>query len=282
MNAPTILHGLYPGLDITSYHRGPGISKSGLDKIDQSPYHYWSHYRDPNCPPEEPRTSDSDMAGALLHCALLEPDEFDKRYAVGPDVSRATKEWKTFAAEAATRQREAIKPGQRKEAFAQADAIRKLPEIRSLLLRGAAEVSAYWKDRTTDELCRCRPDWVAEVGDGQVILLDAKTYSDASPADFARQIARMRYHVQDAWYWDGYQHAADVEVVGFVFLAVELRFPYAACPIALDDESREAGRRAYRRNLDAYAECQRTDVWPGHPTTVQVVSLPPWALNQEQ
>ena len=281
MNAPAHpMLGLHHGLDINAYHGGPGISKSGLDKIARSPFHYWSHYRDPARPDEAPRTSDADMAGALLHCALLEPEEFGKRYAVGPDVSRATKEWKAFAAETVAFGREPIKHAQRADAWAQAASIRKLPEIRSLLARGRAEVSAYWTDEATGELCRCRPDWVAEVGAGQVILLDAKTYSDASPDDFARQIARMRYHVQDAFYWDGYQHAAQVEVVGFVFLAVELKFPFAACPIAIDDDGREAGRREYRRDLDTYAECQRTNTWPGHPTTVQVVSLPNWAIKE--
>jgi exodeoxyribonuclease VIII len=136
------LVGVHHNINIDAYHSSAGISKSGLDKINQSPYHYWSHYLDPQRPPEEPRTSASEMAGTLLHAALLEPDEFAKRYAVGPDVSRATKEWKAFAE--ANKGRACIKPDQHTDAWRQADAIRALPEIRDALRKGRAEVSAYW------------------------------------------------------------------------------------------------------------------------------------------
>lgn len=271
--------GVYLGLDIDAYHCGPGISKSGLDDIEQSPSIFYGRHMDPNRPPSERKSGQ--LEGNLTHCAVLEPDEFDKRYAVGPDVStRAVKAWKEF--EAAHADRVCIKPGEYDAAMRQADSIRRLPEVREALERGCAEVSAYWNDPATGELCRCRPDWVHECGLDQAVLLDVKTCSDASPAEFRRQVARKRYEVQAAWYSDGFAAASASEVLGFVFVAVETIWPYAACAVMLDEESVEAGRRKYRRNLDTYAECRRTGVWPGYSSQIEIVSLPTWALNQPE
>lgn len=289
--------GIYYDIPIDLYHDGVGISKTGLDYIARSPLHFYSQYLDPNRPPEKDRRGDQ-LTGQLLHCALLEPSEFDRRYAAMPpdaparptDAMRNAKNpsdssiervrwWDAFTFK--NDGKTIVTSEQRVEAFAQAASIRALPEIGKALARGRAEVSAYWIDEATGELCRCRPDWVSDVDDDSVILIDAKTYSDASPDDFRRQIARMAYHVQDAWYSDGYEKASGKTVLGFIFAAVETERPYAASPIMLDDEGVQQGRRDYRRLLNSYAQCRRTGIWPGYSNTIEVVTLPAWALNKE-
>jgi hypothetical protein len=270
--------GLYPGISIEDYHAGAGISKSGLDSLDANAAIYYARHLDPNRPPAPSRAGQ--LEGSLTHCAVLEPDQFSARYIVGPNVSRATKEWKAF--EAANPGKSCIKPDQYDVAMRQADSIRKLPEVAEALGRGVAEVSAYWIDPATKELCRCRPDWAHDCGTSQTILLDVKTCGDASPAEFRRQIARKRYHVQDAFYTDGYSAASGREVLAFVFVAVEDEWPFAACALMLDDEGKDQGRRDYRRNLNTYAECRKSGVWPGYSSQIEIVTLPAWALTGEQ
>lgn len=273
--------GIIDGLDIDEYHSSPGISKTGLDLINHSPAHYFARYLDPMAPTRQNEDTMARLVGHLAHCAILEPAEFDKRYAVGPDVSRTTKVWKEFA-ENLPPGMTAIKPDQRETALRQAESVRKLPDIHEALERGRPEVSAYWRDSTTGVLCRCRPDWRHDVSNKSVILVDVKTFSNAAPHEFARQIARMRYHVQDAFYSDGYAIAADVDVLAFIFLAVETEYPYAASAVMLDDMSREQGRAEYRRNIDTYAHCMETGEWPGYPVGIQSVSLPVWAFSQQE
>lgn len=270
--------GVFEHIDINDYHGGPGISKSGLDDIAQSPLHYYARHLDPKRPESKERAGDQ-LAGELLHCALLEPLEFAKRYAIGPNIRRGTKAWDSFVAEIGGKT--PIKPDQSVEAFAQAANIRAIPEIGRAMSKGRAEVSAYWMDDQTGELCRCRPDWDADVGDNCSILIDAKTYGDASPANFKRQIARMSYHVQAAWYSDGYEKASGRTVLGFVFAAVEVDWPYAAIAIMIDNDAMELGRREYRRLLDVYAQCRFTGAWPGYSKQIEVVSLPSWVYNKE-
>lgn len=286
--------GVVPDLPIEVYHRGPQISKSGLDDIDRSPAYWWAMHRDPNAPARE--TTAAQMHGTLAHCAILEPAEFKKRYAIVPKgapkrptdaqwnaakpspSSVAAMEWWTEF-NAKTAGAEVISSSQYDTAMRQAESVRKLPDVRELLDAGAAELSGYWTDLVTGVRCRCRPDWAHPVGTSGTILVDVKTFSRADPFEFIRQIARMRYHVQDAMYWDGWQAATGVETLSFLFVAVETEYPHQASVLMLDEESRQAGRDAYRRNLATFAECDRTDNWPAFGDEIHLVTLPSWAMK---
>jgi exodeoxyribonuclease VIII len=267
--------GLVQGLDIDAYYSGPGISKSGLDSIAANPFIYYARHLDPKRPAAPARGGQ--LEGSLAHCAILEPEEFDARYVVGPALNRNTKAWKEFVE---SESRIAIQPDQYETAMRQAESVRRLPEIAESLRNGRAEVSAYWNDPITGELCRCRPDWAQDVGTAQTILLDVKTCGDASPEDFRRQIARKRYHVQHAFYTDGYGIASGREVLAFVFVAVESEWPYAANALMLDEAGIEQGRKDYRRNLDTYAQCRRSGEWPGYGNEIQIINLPAWAITE--
>ncbi|BEG74470.1 MULTISPECIES: PD-(D/E)XK nuclease-like domain-containing protein [Achromobacter] len=266
------------GQDIEAYHRGPGISKTGLDHVARSPALFYALHLDPARPAEKERAGQ--LEGQLAHCAILEPAEFDRRYAVGPDVSRATKAWKEWEASLPAGVI-AIKPDQRETALRQAESVRRLPDVAEALAAGRPEVSAYWIDPDTGVLCRCRPDWVHPAGESGVVLLDVKTYSDASPAEFARQIARKRYHVQDAFYSEGFGRAAGVDVLGFVFVAVETEWPFAASAVMLDEPGKRQGAIDMRRDLATYAACLKANEWPGHGAAIHQVSMPAWALTNE-
>lgn len=289
--------GLHFDLDIDAYHGGIGISKTGLDDIDRNPGIFHALHIDPNRPPPPDRAGQ--LEGNLAHCAILEPAEFLKRYKVLPkdaprrptdaqwnaknpsDESKAAmawwREWNATTGGAIV-----VSAAQYDTAQRQAESVRRLPEVREALERGRSEVSAYWIDHATGELCRCRPDWAHDCNETQSILLDVKTCGDASPGEFRRQIARKRYHVQDAFYTDGYAAASGREVLAFVFVAVESEWPYAACALMLDEEGKAQGRREYRRNLDTYAQCRQTGVWPGYSEQIEIVNLPAWAMSSPE
>lgn len=291
---PAVVTGLMHGLDIDAYHAMPGISKTGLDRIEQSPAHYFGWHLDPQRP--APRERSGQLEGTLAHCAILEPGEFNQRYVVIPsfaprrpteaqwnakkpseDSIAAMSWWTDFTAKHSTKR--TITAEQYEVAMRQAEAVRKLPEAVEALERGRPEVSAFWVDSQTGELCRCRPDFVSDYGERRVILLDVKTYSNASAGEFRRQVARKRYHVQDAYYSDGYAAASGLDVMGFVFVAVESEWPHQANALMLDERSREQGRKDYRRNLNTYSACRRGNHWPGYSEQVQLIDLPSWALT---
>jgi exodeoxyribonuclease VIII len=276
---PTV-PGMYYGLDNEAYHAGThAVSNSMLRDFAISPLHCYARHFDPKRPPRKVKAGQ--LEGSLAHCALLEPDQFSKRYPIGPTANRNTKVWKEFA-EGCLPHETPIQQDQADVAFAQARSLRAIPDVGTLLARGHAEVSVYWIDEETGLLCRCRPDWRWMHPDREdaVMLLDAKTYSDASPSEFSRQVARKAYYAQAAWYSDGYAKATGHEVLGFVFGTVETEFPYAASACTLDESSLAKGRSDNRALLTAYAKCMSTGVWPGYSEAIEVISLPTWMTNQ--
>ena len=181
------------------------------------------------------------------------------------------------------------------QVHAMRDAVMKHPAANALLTGapGFAELSVYWKDPETGELCRCRPDFWRMDG----IVVDLKSTEDASPAAFARSMSKYHYHVQNSFYMDGINLALrQAGVVGgfddrpkhptsakaFVFVACEKRYPYAVGVYALDPASVELGRATYRRNLNTYAECRRTGIWPAYGERIESISLPEWQLRRAE
>lgn len=288
--------GLINSLSIEAYHAGPGISKSGLDLVARSPATYFAKHLDPNRPPERERAGQ--LEGSLAHCALLEPNEFEKRYAVVPagaprrptdaqwNAKKPSEEslaamtwWRTFNEWNAGKT--IVTDDQRRVAHAQAAAMRALPCVRDALAGEFVTEQSAFAMHETGVLTRCRPDLTYRVPRG-AILFDVKTFSSAAPDEFARQVARKRYHVQDAFYRDVYAAAAGVDVLGFVFVAVEPEYPFLANALMLDDESVDFGRRAYRRDLEAYGECVRTGAWPGYGDEIDLISLPRWLTRKDE
>lgn len=264
--------GVLSNLPNADYHALPWLGASGIKRLAKSPRHFRAMQL-PSRPAEKP--SDAMRAGTLAHCAILEPDQLAARYAVKPPGhdgrTVAGKAWNAEHAHLDVVSADELQAAERQSA-----AIRALPEVGALLAVGQAEVSAFWIDEDTGIPCKCRPDWVSPAGDG-VILVDVKTCQDASPIGFPKAVARFGYHLQAAWYCDGWTAATGQRVLGFVFAAVEADYPHAAAAYMLDDDAIERGRAECRRLLALYRQCLAADEWPGYPETIQPIGLPAWA-----
>ena len=296
--------GLYYDLPIEQYHGNSlSVSKSGLDDLAMCGALFYAKHLDPDRPARSEKAGQ--LEGNLAHCALLEPEEFSKRYAVLPkdapsrptpaqwkavnsnESSTAAKEWWT-AWNKANGGARIITADQGHAARCQAHNMRSLTNVwgglsmAEMLKRGRAEVSAYWTDPITGVLCRCRPDLVVPINARQVVLVDVKTYSEATRREFMRQVVRKRYFMQDSFYSEGYARASGMEVVGFVFVVVEDKWPFLAASYQLGDESRHEGVLQHRDLLDTYAECMRTSTWPGYTAATETLDLPPYAITSQE
>jgi hypothetical protein len=196
------------------YHADPAISASHLKAVMQSPYHYWSRFLDPKRPTVEPTSAM--RLGSLAHCAVLEPDELSKRYAIAPD--RRSNAGKAAAAEMSANGIEAVSEPDMALALNMADAVRQHPYAAALLADGKAEQSFWWDDKATGQRCKCRPDWYQGT-----TIVDLKTCQDASANAFARACATFGYHTQAAHYLNG------TFAERFIFIAVRrpTRMPLA-------------------------------------------------------
>lgn len=264
------------------YLAADGLSFSQLKRLMKSPAHFHALTIAKDRPPS-PEPSPQMFAGTLLHCALLEPEAFPLRYAVGPKVkSRAVKEWTQFEASLAPGI-EAVTPLQKEIADAQRAAALRDPKIAALFDDGDAEVSIFWTDERTGVRMKARLDWLAERGRAGefVIAADVKTAVDASPDGFARAVWNFRYDMQAAHYMRAARAATGKEVAAFVFVAVESEFPYVCAPYMLSRDFLDLGAKALDRAVDTYVECTLADEWPGYSLTgtddIQTLEAPKWA-----
>ena len=277
MNArlPIPRTGVVHGMSNAAYHAHEALSKSQLAKFLICPAQYEGLYLKRRA--SVPETA-SQRAGTLLHTLVLEPDTFKDRYAVGPDVSRATKVWKEW--EASIRPGvTAIKGEEYEEAKAQAESMLLHSDIAEIRKSGHAEASAFCEDEETGLWLRVRPDWIHELPEG-LIVLDVKT-CDPRPHAFAAQCNKNTYHVQDAMYSDVIQKATGKPVLAFLFGGVDTNAPYLSACYELDDDSKETGRIQYRRGVTEFAKCKAENKWPGYEG-VRRLSLPRYALETQE
>ena len=247
------------------YHADPAISASHLKAIiQQSPYHYWSRYLDPQRPTVEPTSAM--RLGSLAHCAVLEPNELSKRYSTC--LPRNTKAGKEQAAELAAAGIEAVTESDMTLALNMADAVRSHSYASLLLSDGKAEQSFWWDDTATGQRCKCRPDWYQGA-----TIVDLKTCQDASPGAFARACATFAYHTQASHYLNG------TFAERFIFIAVEKTYPYAVGVYELDAAAMAAGKEQCRIGLQTISDCRAINEWPGYTSACNIIKLPTWALS---
>lgn len=266
MNAATrpldlavIAPGIYHDMSNEQYHSGPGVSKSQLDDVAESPATYiWRK----NAQVDTEKLQALDM-GTALHCLLLEPHEFNSRFIKAPDFNRRTKDGKAEEAEflknCADTGKTVIEYEDHRKLMLMRDSVMAHPDASRLLeLEGYSEASIYWKDNETGELCRCRPDRMLR---NHPIILDVKKVDDMGR--FERHVEEFRYHVQNAMYCDGYANQFG-EQPEFYFIAVSSsiecgRYPVRVRP--LDPGWIADGHDLYRRDLNTFHQCRINNEW---------------------
>jgi hypothetical protein len=260
-------------LDAKTYHADIAtISKHGLDLIAQAPAKY--HYQKTQGGTKQ---TDSMRWGSLVHLAVLEPDKFDSETIAAPEKTRASKEGKAAWEEAEASGKLIVKVGEREELDAIKAAISSHPAAATLLSGDiGVEHSVFWTDEESGMACRCRPDVIRCDG----IIVDLKTTQDASFAEFSKNIANFRYHVQAAMYTDGLR-ANGVQAESFVFLCVEKEAPYLVQCFVCDDQMIDIGRTLYKRDLQTYKRCLQTNQWDAYSPAIVPISLPFWAVPKE-
>ena len=263
--------GVYHDISNHDYHAGEGVSKSQLDDIDLSPSRYiWRK----NAPVDTDKLKALDL-GTDFHCAILEPDRFNHLYRVAPEVNRRTtagkEEEKTFFQQCEAEGVIAITREDDRKIQLMRGSIMAHPTARELVqANGYAEASIYWNDPLTGVLCRCRPDkYLSE----RNWIIDIKTTADMSR--FRREFYNLRYHVQDAFYSDGYASVFG-ETPVFVFVVTSTTIDCGRYPTEvfyMPPDVKQAGRDAYQQNLETFAHCIDSGEWPG----IHALSLPSWA-----
>lgn len=273
MNGVTAIR---PGVSWDEYTRLPGVSITRLKELRRSPLHF--RYRMGN-----PKESAPLAFGRAAHCAVLEPERFgsdfavwDRRTAGGSMAPRNGKHWDGFRE--ANTGREIITADQQVEVLALQAAVRSNPDAMALLAAGDPEVTLQWMEGATQ--AKGRVDWLT-THEGAPALVGLKTTRDCRPFQFGRQSANLGYHLQWAFYLEGYK-AITGEAAHVFEIVVEAEPPHAVVVYEIPVEVLLQGAAEYTDLLDLLSECQRSNQWPGPVQGIHQLSLPAWAYGEEE
>lgn len=252
------------------------LNLSTLKHIGRSPAHYKHALTH-----ERPDT-DALKRGRAVHVATFEPMVFARRYAIWDGGTRRGKDWDKFCEDNAGK--EILTESQASDVEEIAAAVRADPIAAPYLSGGRGEQTITW-DLEIPALsdfpaqsweCKGRLDWVTRGA-----LVDLKTATTAHPEQFGRQAVKFGYHVQAAWYSDGYEIATGKRLP-VVLVVVETEPPHVVSVFQIPDRYLDLGRDVYRGWLNRLDWCQRENLWPGYLEDVGELTLPRWAIPWEE
>lgn len=238
--------GIYEGITFTDYHTGPGLSRSDLTRLLKTSAHWkWGKVK------ETPAM----RFGRAAHCCVLEPELWESRYRI--PVKGAHDDGRI-----------ALSPDEWAKCLAIREAVWNHRTCQDLFWEGHAERTAYWIDPGTFLLCKIRPDW-----SWGKVLVDLKTAVDASPTGFVWAVRRYLYHLQAAFYVDGWEAAGGEPIEEFIFIAVEKTPPFAVGLYRLPESALMRGRELYRQGLDIFNRCLTRQSWPSYSQEIVTLDI---------
>jgi hypothetical protein len=223
-----------------------------------------------------PKESDAMAKGKLFHTLVLQPEKFRSEYIKAPKVDRRTKagkeQWADFLEEAQAKTPYAGEDYA--EVFAMRKKIYEHPAAIQFVQNGKAEVTCVWEDKPTGLLCKARGDYEHR---NFYTIVDLKSTRFASPSGFSREMRQFGYHIQAAFYTDGWKTVTG-ENHDFVIVASEKTPPFCCACYLVNEYTIEAGQKAYRDALDIYAEALETGKFTGYSEDILPLDIPDWAL----
>lgn len=249
------------------------LNISSLKELRRSPLHY-RHRLD------HPKASAALTLGSAAHVAILEPERFDRDHAVWGERTesgnlrpRNGKLWDAFRE--ANAGKRILTEDEHTLVMAMQRAVRSDATAMEYLASGDPEVTMEWA--AEGRQCKGRVDWLTVV-DGVHTIVGLKTARDCRPFIFGSASAKLGYHLQWAFYYDGYE-ALRHRSARMVEIVVESDAPHAVAVYHVPSDIIEQGRQEYLELMKILAECERAKHWPGPCVGEQILTLPSWAYE---
>lgn len=209
--------------------------------------------------------------GRAVHMLALQPENWDREFAVAPKCDRRTKagreEYAEWSKDAAGR--EPVTQSEYFDAKRVADAVRGNSEAMALLEGAEIEKPLIWTDPASGLQCKGRCDAIRPEA-----IVDLKTSKSCAPRSFTSSVFNFGYHAQLSFYCDG-AAVLDGHLRSAVIIAVEVTRPHVVQLFRLSEEALLLGRQEYRRLLDLYVVAKQTDKWSGYADGEIVLYPPP-------
>jgi hypothetical protein len=150
-----------------------------------------------------------------------------------------------------------------------------------------SEIAEYWPDGESEltAICEERGVWMRclldRITKRRRFIFDYKSTEDASPDTFGRQIVRMGYHIQEAFYRRVVRNLGEI-APRFVFLAQSCEPPYECSLHGCDPALQEIADAEVQRAIDIWRDCSQKKVWPSHGGRIHWALPPTYLMNQHE
>lgn len=250
------------------YRQSFGVGQSTLKLMERSPAKCLWDLEHPK------KSTEAQELGTAIHCALLEPDVFEKTYVIKPKFDKRTTAGKAAALawDESNQGRIGIDPDNMDILNRVASRVFDNEFYSSFFKEGLKENSFWSKDQISGVAKRARLDNFIT---NKKIIVDLKTTDCAYPDIFSRDIWKYKYHVQAAYYVDIVKEVTGLDC-SFFIVAVEKTKDCDVTVHMIGHEALSHGRALYRGWLDDYAKAIQNKVWPGYKQEIHTYSIPSW------
>jgi exodeoxyribonuclease VIII len=256
-----------------TYDAVQGISITRLKELRRSAQHYQYALT-------HPKTSKPLTLGIAAHVAVLEPERFESEFCIwdrttdaGAMAPRRGQHWDGFCA--LNHGRSILTPNEGALSQQIAQAVRADMIAMKYLQAGEPEVTMLWG--LGERQCKGRGDWLTRV-EGVPYLVGLKTARDCRAFPFGSQCAKLGYHLQFAFYHDGYE-AITGNKPRMIEIVVESTPPHAVAVYRITDDVIAQGRDEYRQLIETLGRCEGSGEWPGPVPLEEDLTLPSWVYQ---
>jgi hypothetical protein len=222
----------------------------------------------------------SKRLGSAFHCAVLEPERFEKDY-IAYDAPKRGKKWEEFEKEHSGK--EIFSVGDFETVRAMAASVAEHRVAKALFEKGSAETSFVWGNRRHGVKCKARFDYIISNSTGS-ILVDLKSTKSINPRSFYTDFAKYGYSLKMAFYHDAVlEMFQTTKLDGVKMVATANKPPYCTAVFDVPDEVIRIGRIKYEAAIKTHLECTKSGMWPGPADDCEIpIFLPDWALPENE
>ena len=240
------------------YNAAPGVRRSDLWKISESPEKYKYAVEHPLEP------TPALIFGAATHKYILEQDEFFDEYAVAPEgIDKRTKDgkeaWARFTEENA--EKTIISTDDFTVMNDMRNALMDCPMAKTLIYgKGQTETPFFWKDKDTGEKGKVKLDRLVRLGK-RFAVVDYKTAQSAKTDVFVHDMIKYGYTLQSAMYTEAVMKCKRIKYrPDFIFVVQEKKAPYSVNVIyvANDSSVMQYGQDQFREFIGILHQCNET------------------------
>lgn len=220
------------------------LSYSSLKEFAKSPRHYVDYLR------KEKKPTPAMAFGSLVHCLLLQPNEFDKQFFVMPSIDRRTTEGKKAYAEALVQSegKEVISEEQYTEADNLVNKVVSESHIANAI-QGCNHFEKEWRADINGLPFRGFFD-----GEADDYILEIKTTNDASPKTIINDFYNRQYHIQAGLY----THISSKPIK---YLIIETASPYNVMLADVDAAFIDFGLKQAVEQIERFKTCMENNMF---------------------